>query len=134
MRGRIDHIGVVVNELETAAEFLREVLGLELKLQPPPAAPGVNIAFYGWEGARVELIQLDDPQARAARLGGATARLEHIAIEVPDVDEAAAELTARGVRFTSDRPIPVRDLRALWTEPESSAGIAWQIFSRAGHD
>lgn len=130
MTARVDHVGVVVSSLETAATFLRDALGLELKLQPPPSPEGVRIAFYGGEGARVELIEVSNPQALATRLGAAEARIEHIALEVDDVWEAAAGLRARGVAFTTNEPSKVRDTLAIWTVPETSAGIAWQLFSR----
>ncbi|HEY8643828.1 MAG TPA: VOC family protein [Candidatus Dormibacteraeota bacterium] len=130
MKGRIDHVGIVVAGLEPAAQFARQVLGLELKVQPPPAPN--PIAFYGWEaGANVELIELVDPAARVARLGDAVARIDHIAVEVDDVDAAAAELQGHGVRFTTDAPVAVRDIRTLWTQADTSGGVMWQVFSRA---
>jgi catechol 2,3-dioxygenase-like lactoylglutathione lyase family enzyme len=127
---RVDHVGVVVSSLGAAGTFLREALGLDLKSQPKPTPEGVQIAFYGGEGARVELIEVSSPDALAARLGGAEARIEHIALEVDDVREATTRLRARGVRFTTDEPYPVRDTLSIWTVPETSAGIAWQLFTR----
>ena len=122
-------MGIVVAGLEPAAQFARQVLGLELKAQPQPAPN--PIAFYGWEsGANVELIELVDPAARAARLGDAVARLDHIAVEVHDVDAAAAELAGLGVRFTTAAPVAVRDIRTLWTQADTSGGVMWQVFSR----
>jgi methylmalonyl-CoA/ethylmalonyl-CoA epimerase len=131
MKGQIDHVGIVVAGLEPAAEFARRVLGLELKTQPPVVPGGNPIAFYGWgEGARVELIELADPEARAARLGDDVARIDHVAVEVDDVEAAAAELRAQGVDFTTPEPVAVRDIRTYWTRKETSGGVMWQIFSR----
>jgi catechol 2,3-dioxygenase-like lactoylglutathione lyase family enzyme len=127
---RVDHIGVVVSSLDAAGAFLRDALGLELKLEPSPTPEGVRIAFYGGEGARVEVIEIADPQAREARLGSAEARIEHIALEVEDVRAATLRLRARGVAFTTEEPFPVRDTLSIWTVPETSAGVAWQLFSR----
>jgi methylmalonyl-CoA/ethylmalonyl-CoA epimerase len=127
---RVDHVGVVVASLEVAGTFLREALGLELKSEPPATPEGVRVAYYGGEGARVELIEVSTPEARATRLGGAEARIEHIALEVEDVREATARLRARGVAFTTEEPSPVRDTLSIWTVPETSAGIALQLFSR----
>ena len=129
MTARVDHVGVVVASMKDAGAFLDEILGLELMLRPPPMPNGVRTAFYGAEGARVELIEISDPVALAKRLGGAQARIEHIAIEVDDVREMSAQLRTRGVRFTSDEPVPVRDTLSIWTVPETSAGIIWQLFS-----
>lgn len=130
MNARVDHVGVVVASLDEVAAFLRDALGLELKSEPPPAVDGVRVAYYGGDGARVELIEIPDAHARETRLGDAGARIEHIALEVDDVVEVAARLRARGVAFTSAEPAPVRDTLAIWTVPETSAGVQWQLFSR----
>jgi catechol 2,3-dioxygenase-like lactoylglutathione lyase family enzyme len=127
---RVDHVGVVVRSLEEAGAFVQDILGLELTLAPPPSPDGVRVAYYGGDGARVELIEVADLVAREARLGRAQARLEHVAIEVDDVRSMADRLRVRGVRFTTEGPVPVRDTLAIWTVPETSGGIAWQLFSR----
>jgi len=127
---RVDHVGVVVRSLEDAGAFVQDVLGLELKSSPPRSPDGVRVAYYGGEGARVELIEVSDEASREARLGEAQARIEHVAIEVDDVRIMADRLRERGVRFTTDGPVPVRDTLAIWTTAESSGGIAWQLFSR----
>ena len=130
MKARVDHVGVVVASLERTGQFVRDVLGLELTLEPPPLPGGVNTAFYG-EGTRVELIQIADAQSRERRLGDAEARVEHIALEVEDVLALIEQLKAKGVRFTTDEPVRVRENLVVWTVPETSAGVMWQLFSRA---
>src|SRR5258706_6652735 len=104
MKARVDHVGVVVGSLERTGQFVRDVLGLELTLEPPPLPGGVNTAFYG-EGARVELIQIADPQVRERRLGDAQARVEHIAPEVEDLLALIEQLQAHGARLYSDDPL-----------------------------
>jgi len=127
---RVDHVGVVVASIDVAGKFLREALGLELKLEPPPSADGVRTAFFGGGDARVELVEVSSPEALATRLGRADARIEHIALEVEDVREVIARLRARGVTFMTEEPLRVRDTLAIWTVPETSAGIMWQLFNR----
>ena len=131
MKPRIDHVGMVVASLERAGEFVRDVMGLDLALLPPALPDGVRTAFYSTDGARVELIEVPDPHARARRLGDKEGRLEHIALEVEDVRAWVARLQQKGVRFTTDEPVRVRENEAVWTLPETSAGIVWQLFSRA---
>jgi len=127
---RVDHVGVVVASIDIAAKFLREALGLELKLEPPPSPDGVRTAFFGGDDARVELVEVSSPEALATRLGRADARIEHIALEVEDVREVIARLRSRGVSFMTEEPLRVRDTLAIWTMPETSAGIMWQLFSK----
>ena len=103
---------------------------MALTQKPPTTPDGVSIAFYGADGARVELIELSDPSALAARLAGATARIDHIALEGDDVEAVVAQPRLRGVRFMTEEPARIRDLLSIRTVPESSAGISWQLFSR----
>ena len=131
MKPRVHHVGVVVASLERTGDFVRDVMGLDLALEPPPLPDGVKTAFYSSEGARVELIEIPDAHARAKRLGDDEGRVEHIAIEVDDVHEWMARLREKGVRFTTDEPVRVRENEAVWTLPETSAGFVWQLFSRA---
>ncbi|HEY6875218.1 MAG TPA: VOC family protein [Candidatus Dormibacteraeota bacterium] len=131
MKPRVHHVGVVVASLERTGEFVRDVMGLDLALEPPPLPDGVKTAFYSSEGARVELIEIPDAQARAKRLGEGEGRVEHIALEVDDVHAWMARLREKGVRFTTDEPVRVRENEAVWTLPETSAGFVWQLFSRA---
>ena len=131
MKPRVHHVGVVVASLERTGAFVQDVMGLDLALQPPPLPDGVRTAFYSDEGARVELIEIPDPQARTMRLGDDEGRVEHIALEVDDIHAWMARLREKGVRFTTEQPVTVRENEAVWTVPETSAGIVWQIFSRA---
>ena len=131
MKPRVHHVGVVVASLDRTGAFVRDVMGLDLALEPPALPDGVRTAFYSTEGARVELIEIPDPGARARRLGNEEGRVEHIALEVDDVHAWMERLGARGVRFTTAEPVTVRENEAVWTIPETSAGIVWQLFSRA---
>jgi len=129
MRARIDHVGIVVRDMEPAQRFAREVLGLELKLEPPPTPN--RTAFLAWDGdaARVELVQLVDAAERGRRLGDAEGRLDHVAVEVEDLQAAIAELKQHGVEFTTEAPVAIRNILTVWTRPETSGGVMWQVFS-----
>lgn len=131
MQARIDHVGIVIRDMEPAQRFAREVLGLELKLEPPPTPN--RTAFLAWPGdpARVELVQLVDAGERERRLGDAEGRLDHVAVEVDDLEAAIAELQQRGVQFTTEEPVAIRNIRTVWTRPETSGGVMWQVFSPA---
>jgi catechol 2,3-dioxygenase-like lactoylglutathione lyase family enzyme len=88
---RTDFISVPVTDMERATAFYRDTLGLPV-VDPrgfPEFQLGENISLY-----------LIDPTA----LGGtfSAGHSSPIALRVPDVAEARAELEARGVEFAGE--------------------------------
>jgi len=127
---RIDHVGVVVEDLSAARRFLDEVLGFTFDRSL--SVPGrLEAAFYKCGDASVELIEVTDPAEREQRLGNATARIEHIAVQVEDLNRAFDQLLAAGVQATTAAPVVGGPLRSYFTRPETSNGVIFQIFDRA---
>lgn len=132
MIGRIDHIGVVVDDLEEAKRFVGDTLGFELTRELDLPDRGIKAAFLAGGPVSLELIEVSAPEARRQRLGtDAEARLEHVAIEVDDLDAAARELRARGVRTTTDQPAVTAGVASLWTVPATSDGVVYQLLCRS---
>ena len=107
---RMDHVGIVVEDLEAAVEFFVE-LGLERQGEGSVGGDWVD-RIIGVEGTRAELAMLQtrdgngklelvkfhsppaeggDGQAPANALG-----IRHISFEVEDIDDLLAGLRARG--------------------------------------
>ena len=134
MKGRLDHIGVVVDDLAGARGFLEEVLGMELSVTRSFPAINMEVAFMGYgPGAQVELVEIGDEHVRQRRLGtGAQARVEHIAIEVEDVEATRDELRLLGIEMQQETPFLAGPTRSFFTRPETSRGIAFQLLDRRG--
>jgi methylmalonyl-CoA/ethylmalonyl-CoA epimerase len=124
---RIDHVGVIVDDLDRAARFLSEELGLEVVRTVDDPERKLRARFFGCGDASIELIELGDPEARAQRLGGGAARVEHIAIQVDDLDAAALELAERGVRMSTPEPTRTAVSRSLFSQPDSTGGFMLQF-------
>jgi catechol 2,3-dioxygenase-like lactoylglutathione lyase family enzyme len=86
---RTDFIAVPVRDIQRSRQFYGETLGL------PPVGDG-----GGWPefhlGENVSLYLIDPTNIGQTFQGPHTA---HIALRVPDVDEARRELESRGVEF-----------------------------------
>ena len=124
---RIDHVGVVVDDLAAHVEQL-EALGLS------PGRTNENdesvAVYYPCGDSSVELIDVRDAEARARRLpAGEEARIEHIAFEVDDLEEVRDLLEARGVGV-SWPPFPSGPAQMIWTDGESSGGVQYQFLVR----
>jgi catechol 2,3-dioxygenase-like lactoylglutathione lyase family enzyme len=135
---RFDHIGVLVSDLDAACAFARDVLGLGEPVTEFRADEyGLSGVFYGLGSGRLEMLRFDEPGARLP--GGETARVDHIGVEVPDLDAEMKRLAAQGVEFQGpldptpvDAPIELRGRRHLWTRPETSGGFMIQLIEAAG--
>ena len=127
---RIDHIGVVVDDLDEARALL-ERLGMRLERAQDVPERNVRIAFYHCGDGRIELIEPTTEESRLLRLGdGNQARIEHIGVEVDDVPEIIKAIQGLGIEFTTAAPVPVGPNLNAWTRPETSDGIQFQLVQR----
>ena len=127
---RFDHVGVLVEDLEQAKAFVRDVLGLgEPTREVEVADQGLAAAFFALGAGELEVFTL--AQGRAPE-GPAT--IDHVAVRVSDLDAERERLSSHGVRFTNvwqsehiEQPVELRGKRHLWTDPATSAGYRIQL-------
>ena len=132
--GQLDHVGVVVADLERAKAFFEETIGLEVSSEATLAEAGMKICFLRSGPVRVELIEVTDPERRRERLGDAEARIEHIAFRVEEVEPAAEIARERGVELRGgigpqapETAFEGAGTRSFFSRPESSAGVMVQL-------
>jgi hypothetical protein len=124
---RIDHVGIVVDGLDGPAALL-EALGL--RLGRASRSDESLARYYPCGEASIELIEVHDPEARRRRLPeGASALIEHIAVEVDDLEQVRDALVARGVEVTWP-PVPSGTAMMIWTEAATSGGVQYQFLRR----
>jgi methylmalonyl-CoA/ethylmalonyl-CoA epimerase len=101
----IDHIGIAVKSIEQAGKFYTDVLGLKIMDIENVADQKVNVAFLPITDSEVELLQsthADGPVAKFIEAKGEG--IQHIAYRVENIEEALAELKAKGVRLIDEKP------------------------------
>lgn len=100
----IHHIGVVVRDARAVARRLQDALGVEV-VHWEDYGPGLlRIGFLPVGGTLVELIEplSDDANARWLRERGEG--MQHIALQVDDIQAAIRELVGRGVPMQDATP------------------------------
>jgi methylmalonyl-CoA/ethylmalonyl-CoA epimerase len=127
----IEHVGIVVDDLESAIAFASSAFGLEVERRTVVPERHVTVAFMRWGSVAIELIEHSDPQLRAARLGDAMARIDHLAVEVDDLDAYVAELAAKGIKTFTAAPILLAGRRTIFVDPKTADGVSYQ-FLQAG--
>ena len=127
---RVHHIGVAVADLGAARELLGDKLGLTLVREHRGADPAPSTAFYRCGEVEIELLEHPRPEDRAVWLGGDSAgRIEHIAIEVDDLEATLRVLEALGITADPPRPGPLGV--SARTRPETTNGIVLQLLQTA---
>ncbi|OXS58410.1 glyoxalase/bleomycin resistance/dioxygenase family protein [Cohnella sp. CIP 111063] len=93
---RIDHVGVMVKDLETTIRFYTEIVGLEVKSRVAHTNGVLQLAFLGAGGSdetEIELIQGYNDQLPAE------GKVHHFAVTVDDVEAEHERIKSLNIPF-----------------------------------
>jgi methylmalonyl-CoA/ethylmalonyl-CoA epimerase len=127
---RIDHIAIVVDDIESALGFWRDTLGLELDhIEDVPEQKSL-VAFLPTGGSEVELVKpTTDDSGVAKYLQKRGPGMHHICFEVDDIQAALAGMKARGVRLINETPtIGAGGKKIAFVHPESTNGVLVELY------
>lgn len=95
---RIEHVGVVVKDLEASRHLWEDCLGIALTGTEVSERNRLKLSLYPIGESMVELITGLTPDSKFGKLvAEGKVGLNHICFEVEDIDDALAELKAKGV-------------------------------------
>ncbi|MHB1131727.1 MAG: VOC family protein [Chloroflexota bacterium] len=98
----VHHIGYFVSDIDATIKRYQELYGGVLEICYRNEANNQTQAFVRSGNTRVELMQPDDQ----SKLHGSTAQvIHHVGYEVDDIEQAMAEMRAKGVRFLDETPV-----------------------------
>ena len=129
----VDHVGVAVEDLDSAIELYSEGLGMPLQHRETVSEQGVEAALLGVGESHVELLfplGEDTPVGRFIAKRGPG--LHHAAYRCADVAEALEECRARGLRLIDEQPRRgIRDSRVAFLHPSSTGGVLTELVQPA---
>ncbi len=122
---RIHHVGIAVDDLESAIELYGVAFGAQLAHRATNEKDGLSAAFLRAGDAEVELLQ---PLREDTPVGKFLAKrgpgLHHIAVAVPDIEKAIADARARGLEMIDEEPrIGLHGTRIAFVHPKSVGGV-----------
>ena len=125
---RVDHLGVIVGDLDRTIQSFTEHLGLELD-HTERYGDDLDIAFLPCGETLVELITPRTAKgSNADYLKEHGPGIQHVAFEVEDLDAALEELSERGVSPLGEAPISgAGGMRIAFLDPESFGGILVEL-------
>ena len=127
---RIDHIAIVVEDIDAALGFWRDTLGLELDhVEDVPEQKSV-VAFLPTAGSEVELVKPTTDDSGVARyLQKRGPGMHHICFEVDDIDAALAQMKTKGVRLINETPtLGAGGRKIAFVHPESTNGVLVELY------
>jgi methylmalonyl-CoA/ethylmalonyl-CoA epimerase len=127
---RLNHIAVLVPDLEEALAFWQDQLGLSLGHIETVSSMEVKIAFLPLGESEIELIQpITETSGLAKFLEKRGPGLHHICIEVDDISAKFDQLREQGIRLIEKAPILMDDGRQLaFIHPKSSGGVLVELY------
>jgi len=127
---RLDHIAVLVEDLDQALSFWRDQLGLPLDHVEVIDSMEVKIAFLPLGDSEIELVQPTTADSGLAKyLKKRGPGLHHICIEVENINTMLGELKEKGVRLIDGEPVTMDDGRKLaFLHPKSAGGVLVELY------
>ena len=126
----INHVAIVVDDMEKALSFWRDALGMEMQELRDVPMEKSQIAFLPLEGSEVELVMPTSKDSGIARyLAKRGPGMHHICLEVDDIAGMLAQLRAKGVRLINEEPRTGSDgKKYAFIHPESTAGVLVELY------
>ena len=127
---QINHVAVVVQDLEMALLFWRDALGMELQELRDVPAEKSKVAFLPLAGSEVELVLPTTQDSGIAKyLAKRGPGMHHICLEVDDMEGMLAQLKSKSVRLINEEPRTASDgKKYAFIHPESTSGVLVELY------
>ncbi len=125
-RPRIDHIGLMVADLDAAVARLRPVFGDDVSYKDLPQYE-LRTAIFQTANLAVELLQYTGEAAFARGVMGSRLGLNHVSAEVADAEASIAALEERGYAVKDGFPTEGAHGTVAFFEPDNVTGLLFEI-------
>jgi methylmalonyl-CoA/ethylmalonyl-CoA epimerase len=134
MFGRIDHVGVAVEDIEAALALYEQSFEMELAHRETVESQGVEAVLLDVGDGHVELLRPLGPETAVGKfLARKGPGLHHVAYAVEDIDATLTRLSSAGLELIdSEARTGIRASRVAFLHPRSTGGVLTEIVEPAG--
>ncbi|HET7089990.1 MAG TPA: methylmalonyl-CoA epimerase [Anaerolineae bacterium] len=127
---RIDHIAIVVDDIDASLVFWEDALGLKLSHLEDAKDQESLVAFLPSGESEVELVEPTSESSGVARyLAKRGPGVHHICFEVDDIRMALARLKRHGVQLINEQPtIGTGGKQIAFIHPKSTGGVLVELY------
>ena len=126
---KINHIGIVVGDIDEALKFWRDAMGIEISHIEDVPSQKSQVAFLPVGESEVELVKPTSDDSGAAKFlqerGGG---MHHLCLEVTDITTKLADLKVKGIRLINEEPIVLPGRKMAFIHPKSTGGVLVELY------
>ena len=130
---RINHVGIVVDDLEETLKVYDKVLNLTPRARVDTLGGRVKAAFVPVGDDEIELLQPIDPTLPIGEYLSKHGRgIHHISLATDDIDSDVDGMRKKGVVFDREKPtMGAHGTRIIFTDPKSTGGIPIELIEES---
>lgn len=127
---QINHVAIVVEDIQASLGFWRDALGLELHELRDVSVEQSKIAFLPLAGSEIELVQpTSDDFGIAKYLAKRGPGMHHVCLEVDDIDGMMQTLKAKGIQLINQEVRVAADgKKYAFIHPKSTGGVLVELY------
>lgn len=126
---KINHVAIVVADIDQALSFWQDALGLELHHMEDVPSQKSMVAFLPCGDSEVELVKpTSDDSGLAKFLAERGGGMHHLCFEVDDITAKLAEMKAKGVRLINETPLELPGRKMAFIHPKSTGGVLVELY------
>lgn len=136
MFGKIDHIGVAVEDIDAALALYEKSFEMELAHRETVESQGVEAVLLDVGDGHVELLRPLGPDTAVGKfLARKGPGLHHVAYAVEDIDSTLQQLAAAGLELIDSKArVGIRESRVAFLHPRSTGGVLTEIVEPSGEE
>lgn len=126
---KVNHVAIVVRNIEESLKFWEESLGLKLDHIEVVPSQHSRVAFIPVGDNEVELVQPTDSESGlAAYLEKKGEGMHHLCMEVDDIDAKLEELKEKGVRLINEKAEVLPGRKMAFIHPKAGNGVLIELY------
>ena len=126
---RINHVGVIVNNLDDTLRIYDKIFGLKPSTVKNAMEGKARIAFVPVGDGEIELIQPLDPKLPQSEfLQKRGQGIHHLSLSTDNIESEVERMRRHGVAFAAEEPkIGAHGVKIIFTKPETTDNITVEL-------
>lgn len=129
MLKKINHVALAVDNIDEAAKFYQNCLGLDFSDIEIVSAQKTKVGFFQIGASSIELVQPAAPDSPLHKFLATRGQgVHHICFEVDDIEVEIKNLLEKGATMIDHKPRPgAHNAKVAFIHPKSSSGVLIEL-------